>query len=170
MALSDIAAGVEVTDEQRNRGVATVDDTDAELDERLARHESDLPCDAAAAATVVETHTAGRSVGQSARSAGVTPVTAAKVLHLLGVAGVCPLGPTGREIVQDWLVGGISRSDALALSGASETEFAIAAFVESHDPIDDAAAAVEGVLTPDESTVSKHNQLADTMSDANSLR
>jgi hypothetical protein len=36
MALSDIAAGVEVTTSQRDRGVAAVDETDASLSERWA--------------------------------------------------------------------------------------------------------------------------------------
>lgn len=43
MGLADIAAGVEVTAEQRNRGVATVDRTDDSLAERLAPYGEHCP-------------------------------------------------------------------------------------------------------------------------------
>lgn len=72
-------------------------------------------------------------------------MTAAKVLHLLGES-VNPLGPTGREVVQDWLAGELSRADAIELVRATETEFALAVYVETHDPIADACAAVEDTL------------------------
>jgi len=73
MALSDIAAGVEVTTRQRDRGVAAVDETDAPLPERLAPFADDLPCSAAAAATVVEAYAAGRSVGDAGRPPVLRP-------------------------------------------------------------------------------------------------
>ena len=166
MPLSDIAEGLEITTRQRNRGVATVDDTDATLSERLSAYESDLPCDPVAAATVIETHTAGNSVGDSAQAAGVEPVIAAKALHLLGVSGINPLGPMSREIVRDWLAGGIARSEAVALTGGNETEFALAAFIETHDPIDGATAAIEGAFEGGERSTQKRDLLADTMTDA----
>lgn len=170
MALSDIAAGVEVTVEQRNRGVATVDDTGGDLRERLAERADALPCHPEAAATVVETHTAGRSVGESARAAGIAPVTAAKTLHLLGVTGVSPVGPTGREIVRDWLDGELSRSEATTLAGVDETTFSLAAFVESHEPIDALAAAVEGALSSRaDAAVEKREELGETMSAVSDL-
>jgi len=145
MGLADIAAGVEVTAEQRDRGVATVDRTDDSLVERLAAHEEALPCGAEAAATVVERYAGGGSVGAAARAAGTAPVTAAKVLHLLGEP-VSPLGPTGREVVRDWLAGDLPRADAVELARATGTEFALAVYVETHDPIADACAAVEDAL------------------------
>jgi hypothetical protein len=145
MGLADIAAGVEVTAEQRDRGIATVDRTDDSLAERLAVHEEALPCSAEAAATVVERYAGGGSVGAAARAAGTVPVTAAKVLHLLGEP-VSPLGPTGREVVRDWLAGDLPRADAVELARATETEFALAVYVETHDPIADACAAVEDAL------------------------
>ncbi len=116
MGLSEIAAGIEVTAEQDDRGVATVDDTEASLVERLAEYEAALPCTAEATATVLEAHSAGTSVGESAREAGVAPMTAAKALYRCGVAGVCPLGPTGRDIVADWVAGEIARSTARELT------------------------------------------------------
>ncbi|MFC6730935.1 hypothetical protein ACFQDG_19970, partial [Natronoarchaeum mannanilyticum] len=61
--LSEIAAGIEVTAEQRERGVATVDDTDDDLIGALRDVEADLPCSADAAAEVVGAYTAGASVG-----------------------------------------------------------------------------------------------------------
>jgi len=147
VTLSDIAEGVAVTHEQRERGVAAADDTRADLADRLAPFESDLPCSAAAAAAVAAAVTDGESVGDAARAAGVAPTTAAKALHLLGVEGVGPLGPAGRRVVRDWLAGDLSRSTALELAGADETAFALAAFVESHDPLAGAREALDGALS-----------------------
>jgi hypothetical protein len=146
MALSDIAAGIEVTAEQRDRGVATVDDTGETLASQLADYESELPCSPAAAATVAEAYADGASVGAAGGAAGVAPMTAAKALHRLGVQGLSPLTPRQREVVRDWVAAELPRSDALALTGGSETEFALAAYVETHDPIPAATDAVEGVL------------------------
>jgi hypothetical protein len=145
MGLGDIASGLEVTTEQRDRGVATVDRTDDSLAERLAAHAGALPCAPETAATVVEQYASGKSVGGAARAAGTVPTTAAKTLHLLGES-VHPLGPTGREVVQDWLAGKLSRTEAVDLARASEAEFALAVYVETHDPLADACAAVEDTL------------------------
>jgi hypothetical protein len=165
MGLSDIAAGVEVTTEQRDRGVATVDDTDGSLAERLGTYETALPCSAADAATVVEAYAEGQSVGTAARVAGLAPVTAAKALHLLGES-VSPLGPTGREIVRDWLAAELSRSEARELAAATEREFALAAYVETHDTLSGAEEAVASVLAPDPAG----DPLADTRSDLDDLQ
>jgi hypothetical protein len=170
MALSDIAAGIEVTAEQRDRGVPTVDGTEAALDDRLASHADRLPCSPSAAATVLETYARGASIGAAAHRAAVAPMTAAKTLHLCGEQGVSPLGPTARRIVGDWLVGDVSRADAVALTGAGETEFALAAYVESHDPIPALAEAAEAAFTPGRSaTVTKREALAETMTDPTDL-
>lgn len=134
MTLSEIAAGVEVTAEQDDRGVAVVDDAGADLAERLRPASEALPCTPAGAATVVERHAAGASIGDAALAAGVAPTTAAKALHRCGVPGVTPLAPTGRRIVADWLAGDLSRTEALELTGVDEATFALAAYVESHDP------------------------------------
>ncbi|MFC7155816.1 hypothetical protein ACFQPA_10150 [Halomarina halobia] len=165
MGLSDIAAGVEVTTEQRERGVASVDATEASLDERLAAFEDDLPCSADAAATVVEAYAGGASVGASAGAADLPPVTGAKVLHLLG-EHVSPLGPTGRELVDDWLDARLSRADALSLSGASESAFALAVYVETHDPLPGAREALADALAlGGDAAVAKRDLLAETMDD-----
>lgn len=170
MALSDIADGLEVTAEQCDRGVATIDDTDRDLRERLDSFASELPCDSDAAATIVDGHTAGRAIGDSARAAGVAPMTAAKVLHLLGCEGISPLTPRAREILRDWLSADLSRSDALALTGASETEFALATFVETHDPIPGASEALESAFARGENAaVRKRDALAGAMSSPNDL-
>lgn len=145
MGLSEIADGIEVTESQDERGVATVDDTDATLTERLEPFEESLPCSASEAAAVLDRYTAGGAVGEAGHAAGLPPVTAAKVLHLLGES-VSPLGPTGRDIVQDWIAGELSRTEALELTRLGETEFALAAYVETHEPLEDACAAIEGVL------------------------
>jgi len=145
MGLSDIAAGIEITEQQEERGVATVDTTDASLAERLEPYEAELPCSAGEAATVLERYTAGGSVGAAGRAAGVAPVTAAKTLHLLGES-VFPLGPIARDIITDLIRGEISRCDALELTRASEAEFALAMYIETHEPIEEACTAIEGVL------------------------
>lgn len=162
MALSDIAAGIEVTARQEERGVATVDDTAEDLVDRLRPYAAALPCTPEAAATVVETHAAGESVGESARASGLTPVTAAKTLHACGVSGVTPLAPTARRIVRDWLAGELSRADALSLTGVDEAEFALAAYVESHDADPDLSAAVAGV----DAAADDRAALGDAMPDA----
>jgi hypothetical protein len=171
MTLSEIAADLEVTTEQRDRGIPTVDDTGTSLADRLSLHAETLPCTAEAAATVVETHADGTSVGACAREAGVAPVTAAKALHRCGVEGVTPLAPTARDVLRDWLAGDLSRADALALTGADEAEFALAAYVESHDPVPELVEAVEGSLEPTRTaTAEKRAALGETMTDSPDLR
>ena len=162
MGLSELAAGLEVTESQDARGVATVDTTDADLAERLAPFAEDLPCTADEAATALERYAKGGSVGAAAHTAGVAPVTAAKTLHLLGES-VSPLGPTGRDIVRDWIAGDLSRSEALELARVGDTEFALATYVETHEPIEEACAAVEGVLAADRLT--DESPLADATGD-----
>jgi len=164
VTLSDIAAGIEVVDEQRERGVAAVDDTDAPLAERLAPCEDDLPCDAESAATVVERYVDGAAVGATGHDAGVAPITAAKVLHLAGIDGVSPLAPESRRIVRDWLDGRIGRAEARTLTGAGEVEFLLGAYVERTDPIPAAIEAVEPLRARErDAAVSKRDRLAATM-------
>lgn len=170
MTLSEIAEGLEVTAEQDDRGVAAVDATDASLAERLDPYAGELPCSAAEAATVVERYAAGGSVGESARAAGLPPVTGAKALHLLGES-VSPLGPMGREVVRDWLDARLSRAEALELTGASERAFALAAYVETHDPIDGAREALEGTLAPGgDAAVEKRDALDGAVDGLDDLR
>lgn len=162
MTLSDIAAGIEVTAEQERRDVAAVDETGAALVERLRPHADVLPCTPEAAATVVETHAAGTSVGESARAAGIAPVTAAKALHCCGVSGVTPLSPLAREIVRDWMTGELSRTEALELTGTTEAEFALGAYIESHEPHPELAEATADLG----SSAAEANPLADAVGDA----
>jgi hypothetical protein len=147
VSLEEIAAGIEVVEHQRNRGVATTDRTSASLVDQLETAAAALPCTPEAAATILETHAAGTSVGESARKAGVVPITAAKVLHRCGADGVTPLSPGAREILRDWLTGELSRSEARALTGASEAEFALATYVETHDPHDRLSTVASEALT-----------------------
>lgn len=171
MSLSDIAAGLEVTAEQRDRGVPTVDDTGSALVDRVRPHADALPCTAEAAATVVEAFGGGASVGEAGRAAGVAPLTAAKALHRCGVAGVTPLGPTAREIVRDWVAGDLSRCEAIELTGADEAEFALATYLEIHEPLPALADAVEGAGEPDGSaTLEKRRTLGDTIDAPDQLR
>jgi len=171
MTLSEIAAGIEVTASQEEHGVATVDDTDGDLATRFARHADALPCTPEAAATVVESHARGGSVGDDAREAGVAPMTAAKALHRCGVDGVSPLAPTARRVVRDWLAGELSRADALDLVGGDEAAFALAGYVESHDPVPELADAARGALEDGgNASVAKRDALGETMTDAVDLR
>lgn len=168
MGLSEIAAGLEVTAEQRDAGVATVDETGGDLAERLAPVADELPCSAEEAAALVEAYAEGRSVGGAGEAAGLPPITAAKTLHLVGVEGVCPLGPAGREIVADWIAGHLSRTEARELADASETELMLTAYLETHEPLPAAREAVEPVLGPggDAASVEKRELLDETMTDA----
>jgi hypothetical protein len=159
MGLADIAAGVAVTTEQRDRGVATVDETAAALADRLVEYDDALPCSPTAAATVVDAYAAGRSVGDAARVAEMAPMTAAKTLHLLGEA-VQPVGPVGRDVIGDWLAGRLSRSEATTLAGVTDREFALAVYVLTHEPIPGAREAVAATLRPE------RNGLVDGLADA----
>ncbi|WP_336024231.1 hypothetical protein [Halobellus salinisoli] len=173
MGLSEIAAGLELTTKQRERGVATVDDTDVDLDARLREYEADLPCTAAGAATALEEYNAGASVGDAGEAAALAPVTAAKLLHRCGFEGVTPLSPTARRVLRDWIDGRVSRADALELTGADEAEFALAAYVETHDPITELAEAVRrdaSAPLAGDALVSKRDALAETMSGSADLR
>ena len=166
MGLSEIAAGVESTTEQIERGVATVDDTAVDLDRRLREHEADLPCTAAVAATVIEEYRSGADVGSAGDPAALAPVTAAKLLHRCGFDGITPLSPTARRVLRDWLDGRIGRTEALELTGATDAEFALAAYVETHDPIpelDDAVRSEATAPIAGDAAVSKRDALADTM-------
>ncbi|MFB6281933.1 MAG: hypothetical protein ABEH40_07940 [Haloferacaceae archaeon] len=170
MDLGEIAAGIEVTAEQRDRGVATVDGRDGDLADRLAAAADALPCTPEAAATVLRSHTAGTSVGESAREAGVAPMTAAKALHRCGVEGIDPLAPTARAVVRDWLAGAVPRTEAVELAGCSEAEFALAAYVETHDPVPELVAAAERVGERAAGVDPSRDPLAETMSDPTDLR
>lgn len=173
MGLSEIAAGLELTTQQEEVGVATVDDTAVDLDGRLREFEAELPCSAAGAATVLERYHEGASVGAAGEAAALAPVTAAKLLHRCGVEGVTPLSPTARRVLRDWIDGRISRADALELTGAADAEFALAAYVETHDPITELAEAVRrdaAAPIAGDALVSKRDALAETMSGSADLR
>lgn len=171
MGLADIAAGLELTEEQRERGVATWDDTDVSLVDRFREHAEALPCTPEAAATVVEAAAPGTSVGDRAQAAGIAPITAAKVLHCCGVENVTPLAPLARRVLRDWLAGDLGRTEALALTGATPAEFALATYIETHEPVPDLVEARDATLAPDgNASVEKRDALAETMSDTAELR
>lgn len=169
MALEDIAAGVEVTSRQRDRGVATVDETETSLVERIEPHASELPCTAQAAATILESYEAGNSIGSSARAAGVAPMTAARTLYRCGTPGVCPLSSTNRQIVRDWIAGELGRAEAVTLTGAGDAEFALTTYIETHDPVPELVDAVASVGSDSNPTIQKRDALAETMSDVSEL-
>lgn len=171
MGLSDIADGIAVTERQRDRGVATVDRTDPTLNAAVARYADDLPCEAEAAAVLVDAFVGGESVGDAALSAGLPAMTGAKTLFRLGFEGLSPLSPLGRDVLQDWLDGEIGRTDAKDLTGASDAEFALATYLETHDPLPGARERIATVMREEtNASVAKRDALADTMSDASELR
>ena len=141
MALSDIAAGIEVTAEQRDRGIATTDGTDTSLAERLAPFGEQLPCSPATAAALLDAYVEGASVGRAAAVAEIPKTTAAKTLYLLGEP-IDPLTPTAKRILDDWLAGELSRTEAKTLAGVGKSEFALGAYLATHEPIEGAESAV----------------------------
>ncbi len=141
MGLSEIAAGIEVTTEQRDRGVATADGTDTSLAERLAPFDGRLPCCAESAATLVDAYLEGASVGRAAAVAELPETTAAKTLYLLGEP-IDPLTPTASRILDDWLAGDLSRTEARQLAGVGDAEFALGAYIATHEPIEGAESAI----------------------------
>lgn len=145
MGLSEIAAGLEVTAEQRDRGVATADGTGACLAERLAPFAEALPCRPAEAAALVEAYAEGASVGRAAAVAELPRTTAAKTLYRLGEP-IDPLTPTARQVVTDFLAGEISRTDARTLANVGEREFALGVYVATHEPIREAESVVADAL------------------------
>lgn len=169
MGLAELAEGVTITDEQRDHGITAVDQTAASLSERLKTCKSDLPTDAITAAKIVERYAAGGSIDQAAAAGDVTRITAAKTLHLAGET-VSPLGPTGREVVRDWIAGEISRTEALELSRAGESEFALAAYVETHEPLDTAMSALESLSSTAELTRAADTALTDAIEAPDRLR
>jgi len=168
MGLSEIAAGIEVTTEQCDRGVASVDRTTGTLAERLDDVAEQLPAEPSAAATLLEAYAAGKSVGDAGRAAGLAPTTAAKTLHRCG-EHVCPLSPRQRDVLDDWLDGHLSRREAVDLTGVSDREFALATYVATHEPVADARAALEGALTDADATADRQASLGDAVEQPSDL-
>ena len=170
MSLSDIAEGVATTRTQQDRGVAVVDRASESLTDVLEQFVSELPCETGTAGTLVSAYREGRSVGEAASRAGVPPVTASKVLFRLGFEGLSPLSPLQREICQDWIAGELSRTEAQELADASEREFALGAYIETHEPIPGASEAIEDADSRSEDAmVAKRDALAETMTDPQDL-
>lgn len=148
MGLADIAAELEVTTEQRERGVATVDETDTPLAERLSPLSEELPVSPETAATLVEAYAEGASIGRAAAVADVAETRAAKTLYLLGEP-VDPLTPSATRVLEEWLAGDISRAEAETLTGVGTREFALGAYIATHEPLEAAEAAVTDALSVD---------------------
>jgi hypothetical protein len=164
MGLSDIAAGIEVTTEQVDRGVAAVDDTEADVVTRLEPFAEDLPCGMEAAVELVAVYAEGATVGEAARRAGLAPTTGAKTLHRLGEP-VSPLTPHQRTVVDDFLAARVSRTEAIRLIG-DEADFALGVYTRTHDPLPGAGEAVEGLLAPGSANP---DPLAEARSDVDDL-
>jgi len=168
MGLSEIAAGLEVTAEQREQGVATVDRTDASLAARLGSVAEELPCNGPAAATLLETYATGASIEAAGAAAGLAPITAAKTLHRCGES-VTPVTPLEMEIIEDWLAGDLSRSDAEGLVDAGERTFSLAVYVATHEPLPAARDAKEGALAEEGRSSGHADGLEDAVSGVGDL-
>ena len=164
MGLSEIASGIEVTSEQHERGVATTDETGAPLSDRLAEFDDRLPCSADASAALLEAYIEGASVGRAAVVGEVPETTAAKTLYLLGEP-IDPLTPTANRILEDWLAGELSRTEAKTLAGVSGSEFALGAYVATHEPI----GAAEAAIAETASVETDDDPLSDARSDLGDL-
>lgn len=170
MALQDIAAGLEITEKQQDKGVATVDKTERNLTDRLAPFADELPCNVEKAASIVQEHASGSALDKIGMNVGIPTITVAKTLHLLGIEGICPLTPQSREIVRDWLHAEVGRSTARELTGASETEFQLTVYIETHEPLEGAAEAIEPTLTAgSNASIEKKELLQETMSTVDDL-
>lgn len=171
MGLSNIADGLTVTTRQQERGVATIDDTAESLADRLDAFDDELPTTPDTAAQIAEAYAGGASVGGAAAAAETVPVIAAKTLHLLGTPGITPLSPLGEEILEDYLAGELTRTDAIELAGVSASEFALGAYVATHDPLPGAREAVEAALSPKGSaSVTKLAELGESIESPDTLR
>jgi hypothetical protein len=148
MGLSEIAAGLEVTAEQRDRGIPAADDTETPLAERLAEVASKLPCSAEEAAALTEAYGEGESIDRAAAVAEVPSTTAAKTLYLLGEP-VDPLSPTAKRVLEDWLAGTLSRTGAKQLAGVGDAEFALGVYIATHEPLEGVESMVADALSVD---------------------
>ncbi len=169
MSLGDIAEGLEVTSEQKDLGIATVDRTEVPLAARLKPHTGELPCTAETAASIVDAYASGAVIGEAARDADVAPMVAAKTLHRLGET-VSVLESADRQPIRDWIAGDLSRAEARTRTRSTPAEFALAAYVETHEPIPAARAAVEGCLTRARETAHGADALADSRDGPEGLR
>lgn len=168
MTLSNIADGIVVTDEQDDRGVAVVDDTDAALAADLDRYADDLPCSPAQAAAAAEAYRGGGSLEAAARAADLAPVRARAALCLLGVQSVAP-EPELRRQIRAFVDGEASLDAVERRTEAEEASLALAAYVESHDATVEVATVLE---TDDGGHLARRqfDALADATGDPDALR
>ena len=151
-----------IADEQRERGIATSDGTDTSLADRLAEFAEELPCSSEAAAALVGAYTEGASIARAAAVGNVPKTTAAKTLYLLGEP-IDPLTPTAKRIVDDWLAGDLSRTEARTLAGIGDEEFTLGAYIATHDRIKGAESAVaeDGAIAADDPLADARSDLSD---------
>ena len=103
-------------------------------------------------------------MGRAAAVADVPETTAAKTLYLLGEP-IDPLTPTATRVLDDFLAGELPRTEARTLAGVGEAEFALGAYIATHDPIEGAETAIaEAISVPDDG-----DPLADARSDLGDL-
>jgi|GEM_PF-423496 len=166
MALADIAEGIRSVEKQQHRDVAVVDAAGTSLADRLETCASDLPCSPPEAASLARQFAGGAPVERCAETVGVTRTVAVKTLHLLGFSGVVTVDRDDRTVVRRWIDGEIDRTTVRRRTGLDESTFALAVYVETHEPL----AAAQAVLDPARTTTDgdptdQQRALQETMSD-----
>lgn len=141
MRLPEVATDVAVTTEQRDRGVAVVNDTDASLAARLEPFAARLPCAPEQVATIVTARVArGESVVASSRAAAVAPMTARKALYRVGEP-IPSLDAEAETALATWLDADCSWRAARDAAD-DPAAFALAAYAATHEPIPGASEVV----------------------------
>lgn len=156
---------------QHTRDVAVVDAANESLADRLEDCASDLPCSPTAASHLARQFRAGESIEACAETVGVTRTNAARTLHLLGFAGVITVDPVDREIIKQWINGEIDRTTATRRTDLERSRFALAVYVETHEPLTEDQAAIEPTISLSENIQSDRRRvLNETMADPTDLQ
>lgn len=171
MSLADIAEGVRSVETQHTRDVAIVDAVNESLADRLEGFASDLPCSPTQADRLARQFGAGESIESCAETVGVTRTNAARTLHLLGFAGVITVDPVDREIIKQWINGEIDRITANRRTDLDKSRFALAVYVETHEPLTETRAAIEPTVSLSENIqTDRRRALDETMADSTDLQ
>lgn len=171
MPLADIAEGVRSVETQHTRNVALIDAAITSLTDRLEQFASDLPCSPRTASQVARQFKGGDSIEAVAEAVGVTRTDPVRTLDLLGFAGVITVDSVDRTIIRRWIEGTIDRTTAHRRTDLDNSTFALAVYVETHETLAEAGAAIEPTVSPSERIHSdRRHALNETMADLADLQ